>query len=212
MELEAVRRLSPAEGLVPVLGELASLVAPRGRVNVSPCHWNVSELRRELREHRIAARGLREVDGQEADLRTRPLVDAGAEADREQLGTETGAEERDAGVDRLADQSLLVAQPRQALLVVDAHRAAHRHDQVELAPVRKLLPSSSSTRASETPCSSMTSSYTPGGSQAMCWRTSASTVGPPVRPGASGSRRGGGAWRGTAPSSSGAARRCPSRG
>ena len=74
------------------------------------------ELRRKLREHRIAARGLREVDGQEADLRTRPLVDAGAEADREQLGAETGPEERDAGVDRLADQSLLVALAMSSLM------------------------------------------------------------------------------------------------
>src|SRR5262245_11112258 len=41
-------------------------------------------------------------------------------------------------------------------------------------------PSSSSTRVSEIPCSSITSSYTPGGSQVMCWRTSAATAGASV--------------------------------
>ena len=55
------------------------------------------------------------------------------------MNAEAGAEEGQAGADRLRDQRLFSAEPGKFLLVVDAHGPAHRNDRVEFAPVGEWL-------------------------------------------------------------------------
>ena len=66
-------------------------------------------------------------------------VHARAERRGQQLHAEADAEERAPGLDRLADQPLLGAEPGMLGVVAGAHRPAHRQHRVELAPVGQRL-------------------------------------------------------------------------
>ena len=90
-------------------------------------------------EHRIVGRGARELDRQHAHLRLLAAVDARAEGRREQLRPEADAPDRHVGLHGVAEQSLLLDEPRVVRLVVGAHRTAHHHDRGELAPVRQRI-------------------------------------------------------------------------
>ena len=67
-------------------------------------------------------------------------MDAPAEARGEQLHAQAGAPERRPGAHRVGDQALLLREPGELGLIVHTHRAAHRDDQGELAPVGKRVP------------------------------------------------------------------------
>jgi hypothetical protein len=88
---------------------------------------------------RISDRRGRERNGKQPDLGFSSWVDPGAEACGEELGSEAGAEEGNAGLNRLGDDRLLVDEPGILGLVVHAHRAAHGDDHVELSPIGKGL-------------------------------------------------------------------------
>ena len=117
----------------------ARRTAPSGRSNVSPCHCSERNVPGRPANSGSASPlgGQRHVA--DADLRHRARVHVRAERRREQLHAEAGAEERHAGRDGLADQHLLTHQPGMVGLVVGAHRAAHRDDRVESAPVGQPL-------------------------------------------------------------------------
>ena len=139
MELDAVGTPTPAERLVRVgrrAREQHRAFRKRERVAVP---LKGEELAREAGEDRVGGRSLGEEHGQEPDLRRRAGNDLGAEARGEELNAEAGAEEGQAGADRLARSESSRPKPGKLLLVVDAHRAAHRNDRVEFAPVGERL-------------------------------------------------------------------------
>jgi hypothetical protein len=82
----------------------------------------------------VGGRRVRKTDRQEPDLGLGAWVDPGAEARGEELGSEAGAEKRNARPNRLGDEALLSHEPGMLQLVVHAHRTAHGDDEVELAP------------------------------------------------------------------------------
>jgi hypothetical protein len=94
-----------------------------------------AELAGELAEDGIAGGRVCQEDREEADLRRRAGADLAAQADGKELDAEAGAEEGRSGADGLRDPRLLGTQPGKLLLIVDAHRPAHRNDRVELTPV-----------------------------------------------------------------------------
>jgi len=74
----------------------------------------------------------RAVDGVPADLLVRAGVDAGAERTRDELRTQADAEHGATQRDDAGNETFLRAQPRQEVLVVDAHGAAERDQQVDI--------------------------------------------------------------------------------
>jgi hypothetical protein len=76
-------------------------------------------------------------DRQQANLRGWPRIHTAAQRRRQQLDAEARAEERDARTNGVADQALLVGEPRKHGVVVHTHRPAHGDDQVEAAPIRE---------------------------------------------------------------------------
>ena len=73
----------------------------------------------------------------EADLRPLALPHLGAESPRQELRPEADAEDRHLAAHRLRQPLALVAERRVGLEVVDAHRAAHRDDPVDLVVRRQ---------------------------------------------------------------------------
>ena len=106
---------------------------------MSPCHC--SETNRSSRPANSGSARPSAVSStvEQADLRPLGRVDAGAERRRQQLHPEADAEERPAGLDRLAHQLALGREPRVVGVVAGAHRPAHRQHRVELAPVGQRL-------------------------------------------------------------------------
>ena len=103
-----------------------------------------------------------------------PWVDLAAQTDGKELDAEAGAEEAAYRHGRPPRSTPSRHAARELLLIVDAHRPAHRNDRSNSRQSRSGSPSSSATRWIFDPRSRSTSSYTPGGSQAMCWRTATS--------------------------------------
>jgi len=90
-----------------------------------------------LRKAEPVAIGRNAFDGKPADLFLVVSVDAGAERAGDELGTETHAEHGHAALHGFTNEAFLLTQPGQLGFVVDAHRAAHRDDQVEAVQWRE---------------------------------------------------------------------------
>ena len=75
----------------------------------------------------------------QADLGLLTPVHPCPERRGEQLGAEADAPHRSVRLHGLAQQALLLHEPRMVGLVVGAHRAAHHHDRRKLPPIRQRL-------------------------------------------------------------------------
>ncbi len=107
------------------LGQLVGVAMPLQR----------PERRRHSPEYRVRAAAAVRLTGQHAELRPRPRGDPGAEARGQQLRPEAHPPEGLARPDGLADQAALARQPGMSVVFAGAHRAPHRDDPSEVAPV-----------------------------------------------------------------------------
>ena len=140
MALDRVRGPPDIERLVFVAGGAGETHRALGQVERVGVKLEHLDVEREGPEDRVAARGLAEEDRIDAELGLRPAEHSRAERGRQQLGSQANAEVRTSRRDGLADRPLLRHEPRVRVLLVDAHRPSHDHEQVVLAPVGKRFP------------------------------------------------------------------------
>ena len=86
---------------------------------------------------RLPAR-IRRLHREPADLPVPAGIHAGAKRAGYELRPETNPDDRLAKPDRLTEERLFRREPRERLLVVDTHRAAHRDDEIGLTRIRQL--------------------------------------------------------------------------
>jgi hypothetical protein len=138
VELERVGAPDP-ERLVGIGGRAGQQRRAVGQLEGVAVPLERGEGARRVAEDRVAGGCGCQLDGQEADLGPLPLVDPRAERGGQELRPEADAPDRHVGLDRLAQQPLLVTEPWMTRVLVGAHRAAHHHDRRELAPVGQRL-------------------------------------------------------------------------
>ena len=81
-----------------------------------------------MRERR---RAVKNADGMPADFLFGVLKNFPAQRIREQLPAETNPEDRFLRLDRCGDESFLRHEPREVAVLLNAHRPAHDHEQIE---------------------------------------------------------------------------------
>ena len=86
---------------------------------------------------RLPAR-IRRLHREPADLPVPAGIHAGAKRAGYELRPETNPDDRLAKPDRLTEERLFRREPRERLLVVDTHRAAHRDHEIDLPGIRQL--------------------------------------------------------------------------
>ena len=90
---------------------------------------------RQLKHIPVCGHGL---DREPANLRVSAGVHSGAKRAGDELRPKANPDDRLAKPDRLPDELLFRREPGVRLFVIDAHRAAHRDDEIDSARVRQL--------------------------------------------------------------------------
>src|SRR5712691_10823555 len=111
MELQTIRGSPPAERLVGVRRRGRQKLRAAGQVEGLSVPLKREELARKPGQKGISGRRVRKEDRQQPDLGLRARVDPGAEARRQELGPEAGAEEGSPGPDHFRDEALLPDEP-----------------------------------------------------------------------------------------------------
>jgi hypothetical protein len=138
VKLQSVGRPDP-EGLVRVRGRTGEKHGAVREVESVAVPLERGKRVGQRREHGVGPSLVGERHRENTHLRNWSPIDACPEAGGKKLRAETDAEVGNACSDSGTNGCLLVGEPGEVGVVVDAHRAAHRDDQVVAAPIRKRL-------------------------------------------------------------------------
>ena len=139
MELDAVGVAAPAERLVGIRGRAREQDCALGQRERVAVPLERGELAREAGEDRVVGSGLGQEHRQEPDFRRRTRRRPRAPRLAARSCTPRHAPKNGRPARTASRSAPSRPKPGELVLVVDAHRAAHGDDGVELAPVRERL-------------------------------------------------------------------------